>query len=105
MTTLPPASGQHQEEDRLTSNVRALAVVGGLFGLPGLLMCLPFNFGSRAAVGWRVRHTRTGAIGMWVLASTFVGLALWALLLTSFGAYRLRYPAFRAPDMVWGVIA
>lgn len=69
------------------------------------LMCLPFSFGSWAAFGWPVRHTRTGAIGVWVIASTFVGLGLsLLLLLSSFGAYRLRRWG-RDGMLAWAIVS
>lgn len=90
MTTLPPVSGEPRGDDAASSTVRTIAIMGILFGLLGLI-CLPLNFGMWAAFGWPIRATHVGALGVWVWASTFAGLALSALLtFSSFGCFRFQ---------------
>lgn len=87
--TLPPSSLDPRGIDPQSSLVRALAVVGVIFGCLGM-SCLPFNFGAFITYGWPVQ-ARQAAMDWWVFASTFAGLGLSAMLLfSSLGAYHFK---------------
>jgi hypothetical protein len=71
-------------------DIRALAVVGVIFGTLGM-SCLPFNFGAWITFGWPIETSKTNLIEVWCLGSTVVGLALSALLMfSSLGAFHFK---------------
>ena len=90
MTAIPPPSNEPRGADPQSSTVRALAMLGVVFGTLGL-SCLPFNFGTWITYGSPIAGARTTPIDMWVFASTFIGIGLSVLLLlSSLGAFHFR---------------
>lgn len=89
MPTLPRSSVDYRGIDPQSSTVRALAVVGVIFGCLGM-SCFPFDFGEYVTYGWPVQANQS-TMDWWVFVSTFVGLGLSALLLfSSLGAYHFK---------------
>jgi len=91
MAIMPAHSDGPRGIDPQSSIVRALAVVGTIFGTLGLCG-LPFNLAAWITYGWPIEGAKTAIMDMWCFASTLIGLGLSALLLGgSLGAYHFKW--------------
>lgn len=91
MARFPTASLDPRGTDPESSIVRAIAVVGVIFGTLGM-SCLPFNLGEFVSFGWPVEGARADWLDLWCLFATFIELGLSTLLLfCSLGAYHFKW--------------
>ena len=102
MSSAPPSSLEPRGTDEQSSVVRAVEVVGTIFGVLGL-SCLPFNFGEWITYGWPIEGSKTTPMDMWVFASTFIELGLSTLLLfSSLAAFHFK-PLGRDGLILWSL--
>ena len=82
MAQTSPASLEPRGIDAQSATVRAIAVVGTIFGVVGM-SCLPFNLGAWITYGWPLEGSKSTPLDLWAFASTIIGMGLATLLMVS----------------------